>query len=57
MNIKEAKAAKADLEKAIATLLAQFAQSTGARVVSLDLDSVCRVGAVPLYIVDAEVQL
>ena len=54
MDIKEAKAAKVDLEKAIAALLAQFAESTGARVANLSVDS---IGMAPHYIVEAEVQL
>jgi hypothetical protein len=54
MDIKEAKAAKVDLEKAIAALLAQFAESTGARVTNLSVDS---IGMAPHYIVEAEVQL
>jgi Ser/Thr protein kinase RdoA (MazF antagonist) len=54
MDIKEAKVAKVDLEKAIAALLAQFAESTGARVTNLSVDS---IGMAPHYIVEAEVQL
>jgi len=57
MDINEVKAAKAELEKAITGLLDRFAESTGARVVDLSIDSACRLGMIPLYIVDVEVHL
>jgi hypothetical protein len=57
MDIKEVKAAKAELEKRISALLYQFAESTGARVVDLEIGGHCRVGMQPTYLVDAEAQL
>jgi hypothetical protein len=57
MNITEAQAAKAGLERAVLELLAQFSADTGLKVTAVNIDAIGSLGCGVTYVVEAEVQL